>query len=174
MTSTELACALGRSALWVSGIARQLSLPACPDYPGSYVAFLNKIRDLENLSVSREKIARLWEIEKSLIRLLHLVPGEDFLQIIAGCSAEADPDRRLLLSNADLGVPLLARDLQPGLDFTAEKPHELFGGREMGEDAVRLLVDYRTELRSIMAAIAAERPVLKETLRWEKSVNLRG
>jgi len=44
----------------------------------------------------------------------------------------------------------------------------------MGEDAVRLLVDYRTELRSIMAAIAAERYVLKETLRWEKSVNLGG
>jgi hypothetical protein len=174
MTSYELASTLGRTPLWVSGIQKRLSLPLLSDYPPSYVAFLRKIRDLENLSVSRDKIERLWELERSLIRLLHLISGEDFLQIIAGCSAEADPDRRLLLSNADLGVPLLARDLQPGLDFMPSAPRELFGGREMGEDAVRLLGEYRTLLGEIRKTVSSERLVLKATLRWEKSVGLGG
>jgi hypothetical protein len=174
MKASDLCNSLGRTPLWVSGIQKRLSLPHLSDYPSSYGAFLGKIRDLENLSISRERIERLWELERSLIRLLHLIPGEDFLQIIAGCSAEADPDRRLLLSNADLGVPLLARDLQPGLDFTPSSPRELFGGREMGEDAVRLLGEYRTLLGEIRETVSSERLVLKATLRWEKSVGLGG
>ena len=61
---------------------------------------------------------------------------------------DANPDDRLLLSNADLGVPLMALDLQAGLDFQV-RPPELFEGKEMGEDALRLL---RSLLRGCLSA----------------------
>ena len=51
---------------------------------------------------------------------------------------DANPDDRLLLSNADLGVPLMALDLQAGLDFRV-RPPELFEGKAMGDDALRLI-----------------------------------
>ncbi len=172
MTLSELSRTLGRIHFWVSGIQRQFTLPKMDDMPGTYVAFLRKIRDLENLGVSRERLVRLWELEQSLIRQLHLVPGNEFLHLIAGCSTEANPDRRLLLSNADLGVPLLARDLQPGLDFAAASPRELFGGREMGEDSVRSLGDYRSLLREVRETVSTQRKVLRESLGWEKAVGL--
>ena len=174
MKASDLGNSLGRTPLWVSGVQRRFSLPLLCDYPTTYGAFLGKIRNLENLSISRDSIERLWELERSLILHLHLIPGEDFLQIIGGCSTEADPDRRLLLSNADLGVPLLARDIQPGLDFMQSAPRELFGGGEMGEDAVRLIGEYRTLLREIRKTVSSEHLVLKATLRWEKSVGLGG
>jgi len=40
-----------------------------------------------------------------------------------------------LLSNFDLGIPLDAREVQIGLDFSAQLP-ELFEGKAMGEDAL--------------------------------------
>jgi len=66
-------------------------------------------------------------------------------------------------------VPLTALDLQAGLDFQV-RPPELFEGKEMGEDALRLLREYRKLLKEIMETVARERNVLKDSLRWEKSV----
>ena len=91
--------------------------------------------------------------------------------VIEGCSSDVNPDRRLLLSNADLGVPLMALDLQAGLDFQ-QRPAELFEGTEMGEDAVLMLSEYRKLLQVMRETIARERKVLTEGLRWEKSLGL--
>jgi hypothetical protein len=104
------------------------------------------------------------------IAMLHLDLGGGELSMIEGCSAEADPEHRLLLSNADLGVPLMARDVQAGLDFSAGRPKELFEGKEMGEDALRLLGEYRDSLKEVRGIVGRERMVLKDSLKWAQSL----
>ena len=144
---------------------KRFGLPVLEEYPECYVAFLRKIRDLRNLGVSEEKLGDLWELERKLIEILHLDLGGGELSLIEGCAVEADPDRRLLLSNADLGVPLMARDVQTGLDFES-RPRELFEGNEMGEDGMRILSEYRGLLEEIREVVTRERKVLKESLQW--------
>ena len=168
MNSVDLSQALGRPALWISRMRKRFGLPVLEQYPECYVAFLRKIRDLRNLGVSEEKLGDLWDLERKLIEVLHLDLGGGELSLIEGCSAEADPDRRLLMCNADLGVPLMARDLQAGLDFSAGRPQELFDGGEMGEDALRLLGEYRNLLQEVRGIVDRESKVLKGSLQWAK------
>ena len=170
MTLSELSDRLGRPALWISRMRKQFGLPVLEDYPECYVAFLRKIRDLRNLGVSEEKLSELWNLERKMIAILHLDLGGGELSLIEGCSVEADPERRLLLSNAELGVPLMARDLQTGLDFQA-LPKELFEGREMGDDALRILREYSDLLDETLKIVARESKVLKNSLRWAKSLS---
>jgi hypothetical protein len=141
MTTAQLAERLCHPARWISRMRKKFGLPNLDLYPRCYESFLRKIRDLRNLGISEEQLETLWEIEKKLIETLHLDLGSGELSLIEGCSTDIDPDRRLLLSNADLVVPLMARDVQAGLDFHS-RPKELFGGREMGEDALLLLGEY--------------------------------
>jgi len=65
----------------------------------------------------------------------------------------------------------MARDIQAGLDFQS-RPHELFEGKEMGEDTLRILGEYRSLLQTIRENIGRERKALTEALRWEKSLGL--
>jgi hypothetical protein len=170
MNSVDLSQALGRPSLWITRMRKRFGLPVLEDYPECYVAFLRKIRDLRNLGVSEEKLSDLWDLERKLIEILHLDLGGGELSIIEGCSAEADPDHRLLLSNADLGVPLMARDVQAGLDFSAGRPKELFDGKAMGEDALRLLGEYRILLQEVRGIVGREVKILKESIKWLKSI----
>ena len=169
MNSSALSETLGRPSLWISRMRKRFGLPVLEDYPECYVAFLRKIRDLRNLGVSEEKMGQLWDLERKLIAILHLDLGGGELTLIEGCSVEADPDHRLLLSNADLGVPLMARDVQAGLDFSDGRPKELFEGQAMGEDALRLLGEYRNLLTELREIVGRERKVLSESLRWERT-----
>ena len=168
MTHSELSERLGRPALWISRMRKHFGLPVLEDYPECYEAFLRKVRDLRNLGVSEEKFGQLWDLERKLIDILHLDLGDGNLSHIQGCSVEADPERRLLLSNADLGVPLMARDLQTGLDFQA-LPKELFEGKEMGDDVLRILREYSDLLDETLKTVSRESKVLKNSLRWAKS-----
>ena len=169
MNSKDLSERLGRPALWISRMRKHFGLPVLEDYPECYEAFLRKVRDLRNLGVSEEKFGQLWDLERKLIEILHLDLGGGELSLIEGCSVEADPERRLLLSNADLGVPLMARDLQTGLDFQA-LPKELFEGKEMGDDALRILREYSDLLDETLKTVSRESKVLKNSLRWAKSL----
>jgi hypothetical protein len=169
MNHSELSERLGRPALWISRMRKHFGLPVLEDYPECYEAFLRKVRDLRNLGVSEEKFGQLWDLERKLIDILHLDLGDGNLSHIQGCSVEADPERRLLLSNADLGVPLMARDLQTGLDFQA-LPKELFEGKEMGDDALRILREYSDLLDETLKTVSRESKVLKNSLRWAKSL----
>lgn len=141
------------------------------DYPECYMVFLRKVRDLRNLGVSEEKLVQLWDLERKLISILNLDLGGGEISLIEGCAVEADPNYRLLLSNAELGVPLMAQEVQAGLDFQ-QRPRELFDGRDMGEDSLRLLGEYRLLLQEVRGNMTLERNVLKETLRWHKSLGI--
>jgi len=165
----EIAERLGRPVLWISGVQKRFGLPVLESYPEGYEAFLRKILHLRILGVSEESLREFWAVERKLIALLHLDPQSSPTWMVDACAFQADPERRLLLSNIDLGFPLPATDLQIGLNF-APKSLELFAGKEMGEDVLRLISDYRTRLARIHSTVASELPILKGAITWGKDL----
>jgi hypothetical protein len=163
---------LGRAGVWVAGVQKRFGLPVLESYPEGYEAFLRKIIHLRVLGVSEETLREFWAVERKLIEVLHLDPQSSPTWMVDACAFASDPDRRLLLSNIDLGFPLPATDLQIGLNFATSSP-ELFAGKEMGEDALRLLCNYRTRLAAIRSTVASESRILRDALKWGKFVRLR-
>lgn len=160
---------LGRPVIWISAIQKRFGLPVLESYPEGYESFLRKIVHLRVLGVSEETLREFWAVERKLIQVFHLDPQSSPTWMVDACAVAADPDRRLLLSNIDLGSPLLATDLQIGLNFAASSP-ELFAGKEMGEDALKLLQDYRTRLTAIRSTVGSELSVLKEANKWGRGL----
>jgi hypothetical protein len=165
----EIAQRLGRPAVWIAGVQKRFGLPLLESYSEGYESFLQKILHLRVLGVSEETLREFWDVERKLIEVLHLDPQSSPTWMVDACSVAADPDRRLLLSNIDLGFPLPATDLQIGLNFAASTP-ELFAGKEMGEDALRLISDYRTRLTGIFLSVASESRILRDALKWGKEL----
>ena len=165
----EIAQRLGRPAVWIAGVQKRFGLPVLESYSEGYESFLQKILHLRVLGVSEETLREFWDVERKLIEVLHLDPQSSPTWMVDACSVAADPDRRLLLSNIDLGFPLPATDLQIGLNFAASTP-ELFAGKEMGEDALRLISDYRTRLTGIFLSVASESRILRDALKWGKEL----
>src|ERR1017187_9983083 len=81
------------------------------------------------------------------------------------CTATSHPNQRLLLTNYDLGAPVPAKELQLGLNFN-EAASELFGGEEMGKDALRVLNQYITLFNQIRADLEMELPQVRAATRW--------
>jgi hypothetical protein len=160
---------LGRPVVWVAGVQKRFGLPVLESYPEGYEAFLRKIIHLRVLGVTEETLREFWAVERKLIEVLHLDPQSSPTWMVDACAFSADPDRRLLLSNIDLGFPLPATDLQIGLNFAASSP-ELFAGMDMGEDALRLISDYRTRLTGIRSTVASESRILRDALKWQKGL----
>ena len=165
----QIAEGLGRPVVWVTGVQKRFGLPVLESYPEGYESFLRKILHLRVLGVSEETLREFWAVERKLIEVLHLDPQSSPTWMVDACAFPADPDRRLLLSNIDLGSPLLATEVQIGLNFAASTP-ELFAGKEMGEDALRLFSDYRTRLAAIRSTVATELTVLKGAINWGRGV----
>jgi hypothetical protein len=165
----EIAERLGRPSIWISGIQRRFGLPVLESYSEGYEAFLRKVIHLRVLGVSEEALREFWTVERKLIEVLHLDPKSSPTWMLDACAFPADSDRRLLLSNINLGFILPATDLQIGLDFSISS-QDLFAGKDMGEDALKLLQDYRTRLTSIRASVASELPVLKGAILWARGL----
>lgn len=155
--------------MWVRGVQKRFGLPVLEKYPEGYESFLRKIVHLRVLGVSEETLREFWAVERKLIEVLHLDPQSSPTWMVDACGFAADPDRRLLLSNIDLGFPLPATDLQIGLNFAAASP-ELFAGKEMGEDALKLLQDYRTRLTAIRSSVSSESRILRAALKCGKGL----
>jgi len=165
----QMAERLGRPVLWISGVQKRFGLPVLESYPEGYEAFLGKILHLRILGVSEESLREFWAVERKLIEVLHLDPQTSPTWMVDACAFQADPDRRLLLSNIDLGFNLPSTSIQIGLNFTTSSP-ELFAGKEMGEDALRLISDYRTRLTTIRSTVASGSRILRSALKWEKGL----
>jgi len=163
----QMAERLGRPAVWIAGVQKRFGLPVLKSYSEGYESFLRKIVHLRVLGISEESLREFWAVERKLIEVLHLDSQSSPTWMLDACSIPADPDRRLLLSNIDLGFPLPATDLQIGLNFAVASP-ELFAGKEMGEDVLKVLQDYRTRLAAIRLSVGAELSVLKGAIKWAK------
>ena len=160
---------LGRPAVWIAGVQKRFGLPGLEIYPEGYESFLRKIVHLRVLGVSEETLREFWAVERKLIEVLHLDPQSSPTWMVDACAYPADPDRRLLLSNIDLGFILPATELQIGLNFATSSP-ELFAGRDMGEDALRLISDYRTRLAAIRTSVGSELAVLRGAIKWGRGL----
>ena len=108
---------MGRPVIWISGIQKRFGLPVLESYPEGYESFLRKIVHLRVLGMSEETLREFWAVERKLIEVLHLDPQSSPTWMVEACAYPSDPDRRLLLSNIDLGFPLPSTELQIGLHF---------------------------------------------------------
>jgi hypothetical protein len=163
----DMAKALNRSPVYLSGLQKRFELPTFEGaaYSNAYVTFLRNVIALRTFNISEETLLDLWQLEKKLLQLLHVDSTGSPTWFLDSCGAITRRDRRLLLSNYDLGIALDAQALQPGLNF-AETPAELFAGTEMGEDALRVLNAYLPEHHRIRAALADELPHVRTATHW--------
>jgi len=167
----DLAKALNRSTVYLSGLQSRFELPVIDraGYSEAYLAFLQTMVHLRTLSITEETLRDLWHIEKKLLVLLHADSTGSPTWFLDSCGATTSPKRRLLLTNYELGAEVHGKALQLGLNFADTAP-ELFAGNEMGEDALRVLNDYRKLHARITADVNAEATHVRAAFAWSKRV----
>ena len=166
-TLAEIAAELGRDRLYLLGLIKRFELPLGHDnrYPAVYLAFFRTVVFLRLGQVPEDKVIELWTLKKKLMSLLHVDTSGSPIWMIDGHAAAGNDSRRLSLSRFDIGTDLQSACVQPGLDFSPA-PAEFFGGRDMGEDALRLLGIYLAELKPVLATVASQSALLGEAARW--------
>lgn len=167
-TLGEMAKLLNRPAMVLHGLQTRFKLPAFEGaaYPAAYLAFLRSVVFLRMLGVPEETLLKLWHLEKKLLTLLHADSVGSPTWFLDSCGPTNNPSHRLLLSNFDMGFQLKSQAVQLGLDFTDGTTPELFDGREMGEDALRVLGQYLEIHSRIQKDIKTEIPLLRQAARW--------
>lgn len=166
-TFGELAKALNRAPVYLSGVQARFELPAFQgaDYSLAYLEFLRTITALRALNIPEESLRDLWRLEKKLLQLLHVDSAGSKTWFLDSYGVTTHRERRLLLTNHDIGVPLTATEVQTGLNFSDSLP-ELFAGQEMGEDAMRVLRECLKLRALIVAAIVTELPHVRKVTRF--------
>ena len=166
----DLAQALNRSPVYLRGLQTRFALPVLEGaaYSDAYAALLHTLIHLRILGVSESALVRLWEIEKKLLTLLNVDSADSATWFLDSCGQTSHRNRRLILSNHDLGIPIPSRMLQPSLNFRASLP-ELFAGKEMGEDALRVLENYLKARDAIQREVNNELPQLRAALKRARS-----
>lgn len=168
-TFADLAKALNRATVYVSGLQLRFELPVLEGggYSDAYQTFLQNVVHLRTLGIAEDRLRELWDIEKKLLQLLHADTTGSPTWFLDSCGASTNPKQRLLLTNHDVGVVVHGTGLQLGLNFADTTP-ELFAGKEMGEDALRVLQDYRKLYGRICADIKTELPHVREAVAWAR------
>jgi hypothetical protein len=166
-TFGDMAKDLNRPTVYLSGLQKRFELPAFEGagYSPAYVAFLRGVVALRTFDISEETLRDLWHLEKKLLQLLHVDSTGSCTWFLDSCGVTTHPKRRLLLTNHDLGVPLTGSEVQTGLNFAKSLP-ELFAGKEMGEDALRVLRECLKLRARILAEIATELPHVRAAVKW--------
>ena len=156
---------LKRPVIYLRGLQTRFDLPEFEGagYSDAYLEFLTKLVHLRALSIPEEALRNLWHIEKKLLLLLHADTTDSPTWFLDACGATNHPEQRLLLSNYDIGVEIPSKSLQLGLNFSNKLP-ELFTGRQMGEDGLRVLHDYLQLHTRIRSDIRAELPLLRAAI----------
>lgn len=162
----DLARVLNRPPVYLRGLQARFALPvlAGAKYSDAYAALLRSVIHLRILGVSENALVRLWDLEKKLLTLLNVDSTGSATWFLDACGQTSHRNRRLLLSNHDMGVPITSHMLQPGLNFRASMP-ELFASKEMGEDALRVFEKYLKARAAIQRDVSNELPQLRAALR---------
>lgn len=162
-----MASILNRSTVYLSGLQKRFELPVFEGatYPDAYLEFFLTVLYLRTFGVSEESLRELWVLEKKLLTLLHVDSTGSQTWFLDACGRTTHRERRLMLSNFDLGIPLDAREVQTGLDFSDRLP-ELFEGKAMGEDAMRVLDECLKLEKTMLNDLRAELPHVREAVKW--------
>ena len=150
-------------SFWASGARRR-------DILGRLLSIFALLRPLAYSRRERERSCPALGTRKKLLTLLNVDSTGSATWFLDACGRTSHRSRRLLLSNHDLGVPLTSHILQPGLNFRASLP-ELFAGREMGEDVLRVLEKYLKALGAVHREVINELPQLRAALKRGRSLN---
>jgi hypothetical protein len=176
----DLCRALGKSGFYIYNLQRALGIPVMRDgghYSAAYLRFMEKAVSLRAFSVSNDKIQELFELEKKILRLLHIDSlSQSETWYLEGCNGFPYSEKCLLLTGFDLGFPLTADGsghVQHHLDFSERDP-ELFSGAEMGEDVRIVLEKYTRLVTDVRERVEQETPVLRDALAWAGEVFPRG
>src|SRR5262245_60456842 len=104
----DMSKSLNRAAVYVSGLQVRFELPVMEGaaYSSAYLEFLRALVTLRTLNISEETLRDLWHLEKKLLRLLHVDSTGSRTWFLDSCGATTHPERRLLLTNHDLGASL--------------------------------------------------------------------
>ncbi len=166
-TLGDMAKTLNRAPVYLSGLQARFELPLLEGaaYSDAFLAFFRTVVYLRALFISEEALRDLWHLEKKLLTLLHVDSTGSPTWFLDACGQTAHRNRRLLLTNYDMGVEVPAKMVQLGLDFSGSLP-ELFAGKEMGEDAMRVLSEYLKLHARLRADITAELPLVRAAARW--------
>lgn len=158
---------LNRAAVYVSGLQARFELPVFDGvgYSNAYLEFLRTIVALRSFNITEEILRDLWHLEIKLLQLLHVDAAGSRTWFLDSCGATTHSGRRLLLTNHDLGVALNGSEVQPGLNFANSLP-ELFTGKEMGEDTLRVLQESLKLRARILADVSAELPHTRAATKW--------
>lgn len=167
MTLGEMSKSLNRPAIVLTSLQKRFELPVRQGaaYSPAYFAFLRKIVHLELLGISDKDLIELWKTEKHLLQQLHFDATGSPTWFLDECAHARNPERRLLLTNHDLGPEILNHMLQPHLDFEPQAKG-LFSGKEIGDDARRVLNRYLVLYADIQSQAEAEAAQLRDALRW--------
>jgi hypothetical protein len=163
----DMATLLNISTVNLSRLQKRFDLPAFEGqgYPDVYLVFLRKLTALRTFGITEDTQLKLWSLEKKLMQLLHADPFHSPTWFLDFCTATSHPKQRLLLTNYDLGAPVPAKELQLGLNFN-ETGQELFGGQEMGEDAIRVLNQYISLFAAVRSELEKELPQVRAATKW--------
>ena len=162
----DMSKALNRAAVYLSGLQARFELPVMEGaaYSNAYFECLRTIVSLRTFNIAEETLRDLWQLEKKLLQLLHVDSIGSCSWFLDSCGATTHPERRLLLTNHNLGVPLTGSEVQTGLNFANSLP-ELFAAKEMGEDALRVLRECLKLRARILADIATELPHVRAAVK---------
>ena len=163
----QIATTLNRSTVDLSGLQKRFGLPTCEGttYTDAYLEFFRTVVYLRTFGINEESLRDLWVLEKKLLTLLHVDSTGSQTWFLDACGRTKHRERRLMLSNFDLGIPLAAREVQTGLDFSDRLP-ELFEGKAMGEDALRLLDECLKLEKTILKDVRSELPQIRAATKW--------
>ena len=166
-TLGDMAKSLNRPAVQLHNLQTRFELPAFEGaaYTDAYLAFLRAVVFMRALNVSEESLLKLWKFEKKLLQLLHVDSIGSPTWFLDACGPINTPRHRLLLTNFSMGFDLQSRDVQLGLNFSKALP-ELFAGKEMGEDALRVLGQYLKLYTRLQADMSTEVALMRSATRW--------
>ena len=163
----DMAANLNRSTVYLLGLQKRFELPTFEGvtYSDAYLEFFRTVVYLRTFGISEETLRDLWVLEKKLLTLLHVDSTGSPTWFWDACGRTTHRERRLMLSSFDLGIPLDAREVQTGLDFSDRLP-ELFEGKAMGEDALRVLDECLKLEKSILKDVRAELSHVRAAVKW--------
>ena len=166
MNLKQLAEKCGKSVPFVMTVQKQYSLPAGKKYSEGYAVLVSKLIGLQIASVPKKEIQAQLTRERKLLELLKVDSATNSPTWFEDQCKDNWGPGHLLLSGHSLGH---TSGVQTGLDFS-ERESELFGSREMGDDALRALSLCMESQEKILSRLRQEIPVLADALKWIRKV----